>query len=210
MKKAKRKSSKTIKFLFICLFLTIFLTLYSFSNSMLIDIGTEDFQGVLSTASYYAINESLTEEYNYDNLFTIHKNDEKEIVMISTNSYKFNKLSTVISNSVNNYLYEYTKDGVDVPIGVFTGISLFSGFGPKVKMPLISITSVKCNIVSKFSDAGINQTKHSIYIEINSTVSIITRFSVKKLNEYVCVLFYENLLIGKVPEIYLKDTVYSN
>lgn len=210
MKNKKRKKSKIVKFLFICLFLTIFLTLYSFSNSMLIEIGTKDFKGTLSTASYYAISESLTDEYNYENLFTIHKNNEQEVVMISTNSYKFNKLTTLISNSVNDYLIEYTNKGVEVPIGVFTGISLFSGFGYKVKMPLVDITSVKCNIISKFESAGINQTKHSIYIEINSTVSIITRFSTKTLNEYVTILFYENLLIGKIPEIFLNDSIYSN
>ena len=74
MKKVKKKT-KCYKRLFVLLFLAIFIALYSFSNKMLIEIGVSSYSGVLSTASYYAIEKTLNKDYDYNSLFEIHKLD---------------------------------------------------------------------------------------------------------------------------------------
>ncbi len=208
MKKLKKKS-KCFKRLFILLFLAIFIALYSFSNKMLIEIGVSSYSGVLSTASYYAIEKTLNKDYDYNSLFEIHKDDENNITMITTDAFTFNKITTDIVNNVSEYLNDYLSQGVDVPIGVFTGISLLSGFGKKIKMPLITINSVQCNVVSKFVEAGINQTKHTLYVDIYPEVYVVTRFLTKHIDSYITILMYENIIVGKVPTVYLSDSVFS-
>ncbi len=207
--KNPKKKTKCFKRLFILLFIAIFITLYSFSNNMLIDIGVSSYSGVLSTASYYALDKSLGSNYDFNSLFTIHKDDNNEIQMITTDAFAFNKISTVIVDNVTIFLNDYLSKGVEVPIGAFTGIRMLSGFGKKVKMPLITVNSVKCDIVSKFEEAGINQTKHSIYVNIIPEVYVVTRFTTKRLTDSITVLMYENVIIGKVPETYLLGSVFS-
>lgn len=209
MKKSKKKS-KCFKRLFILLFIAIFITLYSFSNKMLIDLGVSSYSGVLSTASYYALDKSLGSNYDFNSLFTIHKDEKGEIQMITTDAFTFNKLSAVIVDNVTIFLNDYLSKGVEVPIGVFTGIQILSGFGKKVKMPLITVNSVKCDVVSKFEEAGINQTKHSIYVNIVPDVFVVTRFTTKRLTDSITILMYENVIIGKVPETYLVGSVFSS
>ena len=209
MKKPKKKS-KCFKRLFILLFIAIFITLYSFSNKMLIDLGVSSYSGVLSTASYYALDKSLGNNYDFNSLFTIHKDDKGEIQMITTDAFTFNKLSTIIVDNVTIFLNDYLSKGVEVPIGVFSGIRILSGFGKKIKMPLITVNSVKCDVVSKFEEAGINQTKHSIYVNIIPEVYVVTRLSTKRLTDSITVLMYENVIIGKVPETYLLGSVFSS
>ena len=100
MKKAKKKQ-KGVFIIFLILFFSIFCALYSTSNSMLVDIGTASYTGVLSTASYYAIDKTLDKEYNYQELFTVHKSNSGEISMITADAYKFNSLTTGLAEALS-------------------------------------------------------------------------------------------------------------
>lgn len=177
---------------------------------MLVKIGETYYKAILSTASYYAIEETLIDKINYDDLYVIDKDNSGQIAMIRANSYKFNQLTVKLVNSVSHYLNLEIEKGVDVPIGAFTGITLLSGFGKKVKMPLIVINSVKCDVISTFEEAGINQTKQSLYLEVVPDVSVVTRVSNKNLVDKITVLLFENVIVGKVPEAYFAPTIYSS
>ncbi len=208
MKKAKKKK-KGVFIIFLILFISIFCALYSISNKMLIEIGTASYTGVLSTASYYAIDKTLDEEFNYQELFTVHKTTDGKITMITTDAYKFNTLTTSLADGVSEYMTEYVNGGVDVPIGVFTGIRILQGYGEKIKMPLISIHSVKCDVISSFESAGINQTRHTLYLDVTPDVSVVTRVSTKNISDKIRVMLYDNIIVGEVPEVYLTGTVFS-
>ena len=66
-----------------------------------------------------------------------------------------------------------SEGGVEVPLGAFSGIEAWAGFGPKIHMKIIPISNVECRFASTFEEAGVNQTKHSIYLEIVADISII-------------------------------------
>ncbi len=204
-----KKKKKGGFIIFLILFISIFCALYSFSNAMLIEIGTASYTGVLSTASYYAIDKTLDEEYNYQELFTVHKTVDGEITMITTDAYKFNSLTTSLANAVSEYMTGYVNEGVEVPIGVFTGIKILQGYGEKINMPLIAIHSVKCDVISSFQSAGINQTRHTLYLDVTPDVSVITRVSTKNISDKIRVMLYDNIIVGEVPEVYLSGTVFS-
>ncbi len=207
MKKQRRKKRGFI--IFIVLFFAIFIALYSNSNKMLVKIGEASNNGMLSTASYYAIEQSFKDKYDYENFFKIHKDEQGEITMITADSYKFNNLTVSLANKVSECLTAYNNSGVDVPIGVFTGIGILQGVGSKVKMPLIAINSVRCDVVSSFESAGINQTRHTLYVDITSSVSIITKVITKNIEDKIKVMIYDNIIIGSVPETYLSGIVFS-
>ena len=207
--KSCKKTKKRGLTIFIILFFAIFIALYSFSNAMLIEIGTASYTGVLSTASYYAIDKTLDSDYAYQELFTVHKTTDGKITMISTDAYKFNGLTTELADNVSVYLTDFINKGVEVPIGVFTGIRILQGFGSKIKMPLIAINSVKCDVVSTFESAGVNQTRHTLYLDVTPDVSIVTRVSTKKIFDKISVMIYDNVIVGEVPNVYLSGTVFS-
>ncbi len=207
MKKCKKKKGGII--LFLVLFVAIFCSLYSNSNKMLVKIGEAAYTGALSSASYYAINQTLKDDYNYDSLFTVHKNENGEITMITADAYKFNVLTSNLADNVGYFMTDYINQGVEVPIGVFTGFSILQGYGKTVNMPLIAINSVKCDVVSTFESAGINQTRHTLYVDVTPDVSVITTISSKNVSDKIRVMIYDNVIIGKVPDVFLTGTVFS-
>ena len=206
----KRKKRAKILFVFLLIdFFVTFFTLYYFSNKMLVDIAKSTYQCMLSSSAYYAITGSVQNEYKYSDLINIYKNSNGEISMITANTFKVNALASELANSVSSYLHKEATIGVDVPIGVFTGIKILSGFGKKVKMPIITVTSVKCDIISSFEDAGINQTRHAVYVDIVPEVDVVTRTKTEKLTDNIKILLYDNYIVGKVPEFFIEGSIIS-
>ena len=66
-----------------------------------------------------------------------------------------------------------------------------------------------CDFSSKFTAVGINQTLHSIYVDVISEIDLNVPFNNHKVECKTSVLISETVLIGKVPDIYLKEGLFS-
>ena len=60
-----------------------------------------------------------------------------------------------------------------------------------------------CRFVSEFEQAGINQTRHKIYLDVMTEVDIIIPTAESTVNTITQVLVAESILIGNVPDTYL-------
>ena len=70
-------------------------------------------------------------------------------------------------------------------------------------MRLVPVEAVNCTFVSEFEEAGINQTRHKIFLNVAASVELIMPTSASVVQTEAEVLVCESLLVGKVPEIYL-------
>ena len=107
-------------------------------------------------------------------------------------------------------LSKMSEGGVEVPLGAFTGVEAWAGFGPKIGVKIIPISNVACRFVSEFVEAGINQTKHSIYLEIVADISIVMPSGTSNFSSLTEVLVCESVLLGKVPDTYLQADIFGN
>ena len=198
----KCKKKKIFKFFcFLITFLTLVASLYFSSDRIVVDYAVKCFYSSISSASYYAVDVIVDKKYRYADLVDVKTDKDGQISMVVTDSYEVNRLSMTVARNAFNYLTGEIKKGVDVPVCAFTGIRLISGFGPTVKMKVISVASVKCDMISTFTQAGINQTRHSLYLNINCTVNIVTKTATKTVNDAISVLVFDNLIVGKVPSV---------
>ncbi len=65
-----------------------------------------------------------------------------------------------------------------------------------------TVGNVETDLVSQFSEAGINQTLHRIYLNVNCKVTILTPFD--SIEETITnqVLLAEAVIMGEVPSTY--------
>ncbi len=195
--KSKRRAFKV--FIFLLSIGILSTSLYFSSNRILSELGEKSYGSLISNASYQAIEEVIKSGYDYKDLISVEKNSSGDVIMIITDSVAVNGLSADIASKTYDIIDKKTNEGVGVPLGAFSGIRLLSGFGERINMKLLSVTSVKCEITSEFQSAGINQTRHAMYVNIVSEISIITKISTKVTHEKISVLVYDNLIVGKVP-----------
>ena len=151
------------------------------------------------------VNESILKSNSNSNYnFTkIEKNEKGEIILIGLDSLSINQFSRIIIQNVETSLNSEIKNGIEVPILAFSGIKALSGYGKEIKYNALEVSTVDCIIEGDFRSVGINQVIHSIYAVVNVKVFIDVPFD-EQSNEFSTkVLLTENIIVGKIPEIYL-------
>ncbi len=211
--KKNRKKRNRSKFLFVFLTLTIIIGVFCYYKFIIVENIYKICSDYAYSYSTEAVNKTIIKSannnVNYDELITIEKNAQGDIVLISANSYKINSLSREISDKTQSNIKNSLKNGIPIPIMAFSGINILSGYGKNVNFKSIYVTSVDCNFLSNFSSVGINQTLHSIYINVLIKVNLELPFSSKIQDCSTNVLITETVLIGKVPEIYFNGRLFN-
>ncbi len=178
------------------------------ASKAVVAIAESSFEAEASTASYMAIGEVVNEK-DFSELFTVISDNVGKITMISTNGLKINSITRKLAEKCLDVYSKLASGGVKVPCGALTGIAFLSGSGKKLNLKVVSVTSVKCEFVSVYESAGINQTKQSLYLKIVPDCKIVAGLKRSSLKSEIEVLCYENYLLGEVPETYLNLSVYT-
>lgn len=141
-------------------------------------------------------------DYTYGDLVSITKDENENIKMISSNMITINKIISDIPILIQNELEKVDNNHFYIKLGSFTGSKLLSGRGPNVEIKMSSIGNVETDLKSEFTEAGINQTLHRIYLEVKCNVTILTPFN--SIEEQIVnqVLLAEGIIVGNIPDTY--------
>ena len=117
-----------------------------------------------------------------------------------------NQLSNEISLYIENELNNMEEAYVFIPIGTILGNKLFMNTGPKFKIKLLPTSNFYTEFKSEFISEGINQTVHKIYIQVESSITIITPIINKTASYNNTILVNEVVIVGDVPQSYYNLT----
>ena len=145
----------------------------------------------------------------YDDLFSVVRDDAGNIEMVQANSPEINMVAREIAGLAQANLDALDLKEISIPIGTFTGLALLTGIGPDVTISVMPIGSALCDFVSYFIAAGINQTLHKIYIDVHAEINIITPLDEPTITVKAEVLVAENLIVGEVPEFYFGGSMLN-
>ena len=189
--------------------MTIGLLLFFQRNvtKILISISEATIRSVTTVAVNDAIYYTLNDNVRYEDLIKITYDDAGDVSTITTDSLKINKIARDTAYLSQENLTRMSAEGIQVPLGALTGIEALAGFGQKINIKIIPISHVECRFVSKFTEAGINQPKHSLYLEIVSDISIILPDKTSNWASTIEVLICESVIAGKIPDTYLQATL---
>ncbi len=90
------------------------------------------------------------------------------------------------------------------------GTKILSGRGPNVPIKMATVGNVETDLVSQFSQAGINQTLHRIYLNVGCNVTILTPFDSIEQNITNQVLLAEAVIVGEVPDTYYNLSGFND
>ncbi len=207
--KNKRLSRKTKAY--VCLGCVLFVLLSCFLYfqyvvaPLVADVSYAQVDSVATTMISDAIYDVIQEEkYEYTDFMEVSKLSDDTIGFISANTITLNNFAREISTKAQIYLDTVGSYSIPIPLGTFTGVYALSGVGPKINVHVVPIGSVITSFRSSFLEAGINQTIHSLYIDVNVTLSVILPLNTQNMSFVTQVLICEHYINGKVPEVYLN------
>lgn len=142
----------------------------------------------------------FTSEFKYDDVIKIDKDPDGNINLIRADTIKLNKLSSEIALQCNDELKKMGDMGVDVPMGWITERSVFYDLGPEINIKIQPIGNINIDYDSKFESAGINQTRHKIYLNVKAVVRIVVPLHSEDIEVDCDIPVAETIVVGKIPE----------
>ncbi len=215
LEKLKKKLTRKQKiFIWFLIFVFIIMITIGYLNENVNPAVMRMSESKVRALSNKAVNESIYEvssnENVYDDLVNISYDNNGNVVLIQANSLEINNLTREIVKVCQKNLEEIGEDAIRIPIGSLTGVPIFNGRGPSLNFRVVPVGSIVCNFVSSFESAGINQTNHKIYINIETKVSLLLPTDHKDITTITQILVCESIIVGNVPEVYLNTPDLDN
>ena len=177
---------------------------------VLISISEATMRASTTVAVNDAVYYTLSDEMRYEDLVTIERDSAGNIVAVAANPLKINKIARDTASISQSNLKNLSLNGIPVPLGALTGIEAFAGLGPSIHFRIIPVSSVSCGFSSTFESVGINQTKHSIYLNVIADISIVMPSRTENFAVATDVLVGESIIVGNIPDAYLQSDIFGN
>jgi sporulation protein YunB len=158
---------------------------------------------IVTEAINKAVKEKIVKNVQYKDLISIHKNTYGQVALIQINTIEINRLETETTLEVVETLREVTLDGIKMPLGMITGSKILANSGPIIKVHLNPVGSVEVNTTESFEEAGINQTRHKVILEITAEIKIVQPLFSSKVTVKNDVPVAETIIVGNVPQAIL-------
>ena len=141
-------------------------------------------------------------KYQYDELYTIEKDEAGNVVIIKSNVVPINNMISDLTEAIQNRFNEVENTQIEIPVGNLFGTYYFSGIGPSIPAKVRTSGTLDTEVKSEFIAKGINQTLHRIYVNFECYVKIVTpikNFEKKITNQ---VIIAEHVIVGNIPNSY--------
>ena len=143
-----------------------------------------------------------TKDIEYNNLMNLYYDNQNKISGLGANVTRMNTLSAEISYKIQEKLEEIKDATVTIPVGKILGWSIFSGFGPKINIKIIPSGSVNADFRTEFVSEGINQTRHTIHIDVTTNVRVVAPFVSENKKFTTSLKIAETIIVGDIPQTY--------
>lgn len=185
---------------------TISISIFTFNNKIeptLDAVCSNNAKNIAFKASNEAVYEYM-ENVKYDDLINLEKNSSGKVTAITANISEINKLSNVVSSNIQKKLESKKESELTLPLSEMLGIRIIGGKGPKIKVTTIVEGNVEVNFKSSFEEAGINQTRHTLYVEIITNVATIAPLFTNEKKYVNDIMIAETVIVSDIPSSYYE------
>ena len=205
--KSRHKSIGFKFFVFVCLLIACFAFIEKQLSPAISAIAAQRAHARTMICIQNAVNGRLTaysQFQDYQNLMHIEKDSTGHIVLMMPNTIQINLLISEITLDIEEQLYSMSKETLHIPLGKATGSKILANTGPDIQVKVTPIGTSSLHVVDSFEDAGINQTRHRISLDISVDILIAAPFEKEMTKVETTVLLAEGIIVGPIPDTYLN------
>lgn len=198
---------KLLFYIFILLVLT--LVVFSFLRSkyrlVIQDLAQTQVKNTTSDLTNDAIAKQIANgNIHYDRIVYFEKDLDGRITALKTNMTEVNRLKTDILNIINDEILALDTSDIGIPLGSLFLPEFLSGRGPAIPVHILSIRNSDAGFISRFHQAGINQTLHQLTMEVSVDVAVLVLGKTSSFTMSSEVVVAETVIVGDVPQTFLQ------
>ncbi|ABO50176.1 conserved hypothetical protein [Desulforamulus reducens MI-1] len=139
------------------------------------------------------------QQLKYQDFIQLHKDEEGKIVFVQADTMKINKVSNQITLEIQESFKQMDNQSISIPVGQLLGIHLLAALGPELNVRMIPLGIIRVDVIDKFEGAGINQTRHLIWLDFQSEFQIAIPLYKEVFKVATKVPLAQNIIVGDVP-----------
>ena len=147
-----------------------------------------------------------SEDFSYDKLAVVSRNQEGTILGIEINSSKADILKSKLAQKITEILNEKRRFTVSIPFGNFFNNEYLTGFGPDLNFKIQMANTASLKFKSAFEESGINNTLHQIIITVDIPANIIITGGSDTFSVKTNVLAAQTVIVGQTPDSFTNVT----
>ncbi|SDE60512.1 sporulation protein YunB [Sporomusa acidovorans] len=171
-------------------------TLMAIAETKATLIATEAINNVINTRVSLTVDPKM--------LVNVTLDEHGRVVLIQPNTMEFNRLAADTTMKVQEALEEVTEEKINIPIGQVLGSQMLASMGPKITVTIIPMGTVQVKVIDKFEQAGINQTRHMVYLAATTQIRIVVPLVSQSVSVNTQVPIAEYVVVGEVPNTYVQ------
>ncbi|MCR4402827.1 MAG: sporulation protein YunB [Firmicutes bacterium] len=151
-----------------------------------------------------AVAQEIAEAIRWEDLYALRPDSSGKVVLVQPNTGEIDRLTSNVTMRVQKLLKQTTETQVEIPLGQVFGSQILANVGPRIPISVVPVGTVNTRILSDFEQAGINQIRHKIYLEVAAQVKLVVPLVASTVDVTVQVPITEVLLMGDVPHTYIQ------
>lgn len=201
----ERKKRKCVRWaaLVLLLLTAAFLLIEQNLSQTLLDMAYATAHSIALETVNRAAQQVVGEGISYDDLMEVQMDTDGRVSMLRANTMRMNQIATQTAILAQEELNSIENQMVDVPLGAALGIRFLGGFGPRIAVQIVPIGAVSTQFETEFETAGINQTRHKLFLTLETSVSLIVPADSRKVRVTSTVPIAESIIVGQVPDSFV-------
>ncbi|MFL0246881.1 sporulation protein YunB [Candidatus Clostridium stratigraminis] len=148
---------------------------------------------------YTSIINEYSKQFNYNDIIHVEKDGEGNITLLKADTLKLNKIACDVALDSQKQLKLIGNTGVKLPLGYVLQNNFLAKFGPKITVFMNPIGYIETKYESEFESAGINQTRHRIYVKVQAKLRVVVPLKKEDIDVACEVPISETIIVGKIP-----------
>ena len=122
---------------------------------------------------------------------------------VSVNTILINSFCSTVSMAITKGMEQIAEENISIPLGVITGIEIFSNTGPSIPFYLKPMGLASVDYETSFTAEGINQINFKIWINVAMDIKIVNPLRSETMSVSRKIMLVDTIINGTVPERYM-------
>ncbi len=162
-------------------------------------------QHIATMIANETIRDVLAEQgITYQDLVTLQTGTDGKISAIQSNVVAINALKADVAIGIQERITAEPNNTVSIPLGSLLGTDILAGMGPNIHVELMPVGAVTVELRDSFTEAGINQTRHAISMEVAVQMMLFMPTIQKDVTIVTQAPIAQTIIVGETPGSYVN------
>lgn len=140
----------------------------------------------------------------YGDLVRVVPDDQGRVAMLQADTAAMNRLVSRTASTVESEFRRLRASRIHVPLAYALRLAYLGSVGPRLPVAVLPEGLATAEVQHDFREAGINQTRHLITIEVRAQVRVVFPFVSEEMEVSARLPLAEAVIVGPVPFAYWK------